>query len=88
MNEITLWHRILRAMYRYLLFFLLVAFLVTCSTMLFVSILADTLKLELTDANINVAAKLTFANVILLSILFTLIDAIRRKLTTERITAM
>ena len=86
MNEITLWHRILRAMYRYLLFFLLVAFLVTCSTMLFVSILADTLKLELTDTNINVAAKLTFANVILLSILFTLIDAIRRKLTTERIT--
>ena len=86
MSKTNLWHKIFRAMYRYLLFFLLVAFLVTCSTMLFVSILADTLKLELTDANINVAAKLTFANVILLSILFTLIDAIRRKLTTERIT--
>ena len=86
MNEVTLWHRILRAMYRYLLFFLLVAFLVTCSTMLFVSILADTLKIELTDANINVAAKITFANVLLLSVLFTVIDAIRRKLTTERIT--
>ena len=86
MNEITLWHRILKAMYRYLLFFLLVAFLVTCSTMLFVSILADTLKLELTDENINVAAKITFANVLLLSVLFTVIDAIRRKLTTERIT--
>ena len=86
MNEVTLWHRILRAMYRYLLFFLLVAFLVTCSTMLFVSILADTLKIELTDENINVAAKITFANVLLLSVLFTVIDAIRRKLTTERIT--
>ena len=86
MSKTNLWHKIFRAIYRYLLFFLLVAFLVTCSTMLFVSILADTLKLELTDANINVAAKLTFANVILLSILFTLIDAIRRKLTTERIT--
>ena len=86
MSKTNLWHKIFRAMYRYLLFFLLVAFLVTCSTMLFVSILSDTLKLELTDANINVAAKLTFANVILLSILFTLIDAIRRKLTTERIT--
>ena len=65
---------------------MLVAFLVTCSTMLFVSTLADTLNLELTDANITVAAKFTFANVILLSILFTVIDAIRRKLTTERIT--
>ena len=86
MNEIPLWHRILRAMYRYLLFFLLVAFLVTCSTMLFVSILADTLNIEFTNANINVAAKLTFANVIFLSILFTFIDAIRRKLTTEKIT--
>lgn len=86
MNKGTLWHKIFRAMYRYLLFFLLVAFLVTCSTMLFVSTLADTLELELTDANINVAAKLTFANVLLLSVLFTTIDAIRRKLTTERIT--
>ena len=86
MNKVNWWHKILRASYRYLLFFLLVAFLVTCSTMLFVSTLADTLKLEFTKENINVAAKLTFANVILLSTLFTLIDAIRRKLTTERIT--
>ncbi len=86
MNKANLWHKIFRAMYRYLLFFLLVAFLVTCSTMLFVSTLADTLELELTDANINVAAKLTFINVIFLSILFTVIDAIRRKLTTDRIT--
>ena len=32
------------------------------------------------------AAKLTFGNVIILSILFTLIDYLRRKFTTERIT--
>ncbi len=79
-------YKLLRTMYNYLLFFLLVAFLVTCSTALFVSILADTLQVELTGANLNMAAKLTFANVVLLSILFTVIDAIRRKLTTERIT--
>lgn len=77
---------ILRAVYNYVLFFILVAFLVTCSTMLFVTVLSETLELELTDANLNVAAKLTFANVIFLSILFTLIDTIRRKMTTERIT--
>ena len=86
MKKIHLSHKVTRGIYSYLLFFLLVAFLVTCSTMLFVSILADTLKLELTDTNLNKAAKLTFGNVIILSILFTVIDAVRRKLTTERIT--
>ena len=79
-------HKLFRAVYNYLMFFILVAFLVTCSTMLFVTVLSRTLNLALTDANINVAAKLTFANVIFLSILFTLIDAVRRKMTTEKIT--
>ena len=46
---------ILRAVYNYVLFFILVAFLVTCSTMLFVTVLSQTLELELTDANLNVA---------------------------------
>lgn len=78
--------KILRGIYNYLMFFLLVAFLVTCTTMLFVSTLADTLNMELTSANMGVASKLTFLNVIILSILFTMIDAVRRKLTTERIT--
>lgn len=36
--------------------------------------------------NLTIAAKLTFGNVILLSVLLTVIDAIRRKLTTEKIT--
>ena len=79
-------HKISRGIYNYLMFFLVVAFLVSCSTMLFVSTLRDTLNLQLTKENLNVAAKLTFGNVILLSVLFTVIDAVRRKLTTERIT--
>ena len=78
--------KICRVIYNYLLFFLLIAFLVTCSTMLFVSVLSTTLELELTDSNLNMAAKLTFGNVILLSVLFTVTDAIRQKLTTEKIT--
>lgn len=86
MRKANLWNKVLRGIYGYLLFFLLIAFLVTCSTMLFVSVLADTLNLELTSANLNVAAKITFANVIFLSILFTVIDTVRRKFTTERIT--
>lgn len=86
MIKVDLGHKIFRVIYHYVIFFLLVAFLVTCSMMLFVSVLADTLQLNLTSENVTIAAKLTFGNVILLSVLFTVIDAIRRKLTTEKIT--
>lgn len=86
MRKTDMRHKVFRVIYNYLLFFVLVAFLVTCSTMLFVSTLRDTLNIQLTSENLNVAAKLTFGNVIFLSILFTVIDAIRRKATTEKIT--
>ncbi len=86
MNRREILYKIVRTVYNYLLFFLLVAFLVTCSTMLFVTVLSDTLNLKLTGENLNVAAKLTFANVVLLSVLFTVIDAVRRKYTTEKTT--
>ncbi len=86
MKKADLGHKILRVMYHYVMFFLLVAFMVSCSMMLFVSVMVDSLKLSLTSDNISVAAKLTFGNVILLSVLFTVLDAIRRKLTTEKIT--
>ncbi len=76
--------RILRAVNHYLVFFLLVAFVITCCTMLFVSVLRDTLRLELTSENIALAAKMTFINVVLLSLIFTVLDAIRRKFTVER----
>jgi len=79
-------HRILQGIYNYFLFFLLSAFLVTCTTMLFVSVLSESLDIALTGENLQTAAKLTFLNVILLSILFTAVDAIRRKLTTEKVT--
>lgn len=78
--------KITRILYNYLLFFFLVAFLVSCSTILFVTTLRETLNLQLTSENVNMAAKLTFGNVIILSFLITLIDYIRRKFTTERTT--
>ena len=86
MKKAGLKKKISRVIYNYLLFFLLVAFLVSCSTILFVTILRDTLNLQLTAENVNMAAKLTFGNVIFLSVLFTLIDYTRRKFTTEKIT--
>ncbi len=79
-------HKIFRGVYNYLMFFVLVAFLVSCTTMLFVSVLASTLNVELTSEYIGKSAKLTFVNVIILSVLFTIIDAVRRKLTTQKIT--
>ena len=86
MKTNIMWNKVLRGIYRYLLFFLLIAFLVTCSTMLFATILSNTLELQLDSGNLNLAAKLTFANVVLLSILLTIIDAVRRKLTTDKVT--
>lgn len=76
--------RILRALYHYLLFFLTVAFLVSCSTGVFLSVFSHDIGLTLTEENLGHAAKLTFLNVLLLSVLFTAIDVLRRKLTTER----
>ena len=77
---------ILRGVYHYVLFFLLVAFLVTCTMTLFISTLSGDLGIALTGENLNRAAKLTFLNVLLLSVLMTALDIVRRKLTTERIT--
>lgn len=78
--------RCARVVYQYLLFFLLIAFLVSCTMSLFVRILSDDLGLVLTGDNLNRAARLTFLCVILLSAAVTCIDALRRKLTTQRIT--
>ena len=75
---------VLKWLNHYFVFFLLVAFVITCCTMLFVSTLRDTLGITLTDANIGAAAKITFWNVALLSLIFTVIDSLRRKLTVER----
>ena len=73
-----------RALQNYVTFFLLVAFVVTCCMTLFVSILADSTGLVFTEQNITAAAKITFGNVLLLTLLFGTIDYIRRKLMVDR----
>lgn len=77
-------HHFFRAVYHYLLFFLLVAFVTTCCMSLFVSTLTKSMNITLTAEDLNMAAKLTFLNVALLSVLFTTIDALRRKRTVEK----
>ena len=76
--------RFWRGLGNYLVFFLMVAFLVTCCIMLFTRSLIGSLGIVLTGENLNAAAKLTFINVLLLSLLFTIFDELRRKLTVER----
>lgn len=69
---------------RYIIFFLIAAFVITCCMMLFVSTLSDSLDITFTREHLNKAAKLTFGNVILLSFLFTVLDIVVRKLTVNR----
>lgn len=86
MKNKTFLKKIARAIGHYFTFFTLVALLVTCTLSLFVSIFARDTGLDLNGTNLNHAAKAAFLCVILLSLLFTVIDVLRRKLTTERIT--
>ncbi len=76
--------RLGQALFHYLIFFLVVGFVVTCCMTLFVTTLADTMGLVLNEDNIAQAAKLTFGNVLLLTLVFALVDYTRRKLTVER----
>lgn len=72
--------------YNYLIFFLLMAVLVTTNMVLFLNVLRTTLSLELTEENISSAAIFTFYNVIFLSILFTVVDMVRKRTTIGKFT--
>lgn len=76
--------RFLLALKRYLVFFLLIAFLTACCISLFSVTLARSLHVQLSQENLSLAAKLTFGNVIILSLLFTAIDFVRRELVIQR----
>ena len=83
MKKLT-FRKFLKTVNNYLVFFLVVAFAVTCCMLLFVRTLADTMGLTLTEENIAAAAKLTFGNVILITLIFGTIDYVRRKMMVDR----
>ena len=83
MKKLT-FRQILKAANNYVVFFLVVAFAVTCCMMLFVKTLANTMGLVFDATNIASAAKLTFGNVVLITILFGTADYIRRKIMVDR----
>ena len=76
--------QVLKTINNYVVFFLTVAFAVSCCMMLFVRTLADSMSLVFTQVNIGAAAKVTFLNVLLLTLLFGTIDHIRRKIMVDR----
>lgn len=90
MNKAEKYRKILLSIYRYFIFFLLMSFVITCSMLLFINTMSNAMGITLTQENIGDAAKLTFANVVVLSLVCTVIDGIRRrymvKLPSKRIT--
>lgn len=79
--------RVVRALYsarRFMAFFLLISFTVTCCMLLFLFIRQKNAEIDLTKENVELAAKLTFGNVLLISLLFTVIDEIRRWFAVTR----
>lgn len=64
---------------RYLTFFVLMAFIITCCMLLFLNTMTRATGLELSQAYVEAAAKVTFLNILLLALVCTLIDGLRRK---------
>ena len=76
--------RWLFAIRRYITFFLLMAFVISCCMTLFLNMMTRSTGLSFTKEHIEQAAKVTFLNVIGLSLLCTVIDGIRRKFMVDQ----
>ena len=74
----------LREFSSFLLFFLSVGFVVSCCMILFLKVLSREMGLVYTSENIADAAKITFLNVIIITVLFKTVDFIRRKIMVDR----
>ncbi len=80
----TTFQRVLREFSSLLLFFLSVGFVVSCCMMLFLNVLSKEMGLTYTPENIADAAKITFLNVVIITVLFKTADFIRRKIMVDR----
>ncbi len=80
----TKFRYILREFSSFLLFFLMVGFVVSCCMILFLNVLADTMGLVFTSDNITAAAKITFLNVLIITVIFKTIDHVRRKIMVDK----
>ena len=76
--------RLLAAMRNYVVFFMLIAFVISCCMLLFLHTMQTSVGISFTENGIRTAAILTMGNVLFLSFLCTVIDAVRRRFTVER----
>ena len=74
----------LREFSSFLLFFLSVGFVVSCCMLLFLDVLSKEMGLTYTSDNIAEAAKITFLNVVIITVLFKAADFIRRRIMVDR----
>lgn len=75
---------ILLSVYHFVCFFLIMAFLITCCMLLFLNVMSRRMDISFTEDNVRSAAVITFANMLLLCLACTVIDAVRRKITVDR----
>ena len=75
---------VLFSLQRYVVFFCLISFLITCCMLLFLNQLVSSTGLVLTEEKIRYAAWITFVNILFLSLLLTVIDWLRRKWSVDR----
>ena len=83
MKKVTA-QRVLQEFSSFLLFFLSVGFVVSCCMMLFLNVLSEEMGLTYTPDNIAEASKITFLNVVIITVLFKTVDFIRRKIMVEK----
>ncbi len=84
MKEEKIFRKILKAIYRYTVFFMLIAFVITCCVVLFIGKMSESMNITFTEENLHSAAKLTFLNVMFLSLVCTVIDTVRRRITVGK----
>ena len=66
------------------IFFLLIAFVLTSSMVLFLNYLGQSMGIDFAQSDIQLAAMVTFGNVFMLSLVCAAVDLLRRRLTVER----
>jgi len=76
--------KILYVCYRFIIFFSIVAFVISCSLMLFLDILQNDTGIIYTKENIRFAAIFTFFNALFLGFILTVFDFVRRKILVQR----
>lgn len=84
MNRKTRYSRVIKGLHNWIIFFVLFSFVITCCLMLFISVLSNSLGIVFSEEHLSDAAKLTFINVIFISLLFTVFDSLRRWFMVNR----